>query len=91
MDCNSTTSHSATPRHEDGLLIRASRLWQLLGISAATGWRWHAAGKLLRPINFGTGAKTTLRWRMDEVRDWIAAGCPNRERWEAMRGATTRR
>jgi predicted DNA-binding transcriptional regulator AlpA len=69
------------------MLIRAGRLWQLLDISAATGWRWHAIGRLLRPINFGGSGRTTLRWRLAEVEEWIAAGCPPRDQWEAMRGA----
>jgi predicted DNA-binding transcriptional regulator AlpA len=82
-----TKTLEAQPAWEDGQLIRADRLWQILAISSATGWRWHAAGRLLRPISFGT----TLRWRLTEVHDWIAAGCPPRDEWEAVRGARRRR
>jgi len=35
-------------------------------------------GKLPRPLKIG-GA---VRWRLDEIRAWLAAGCPNRQEWE---------
>jgi len=59
-------------------------LWKTLGISAATGWRWLASGRIgPRPLRFGR----TLRWRASEVRNWINSGCPRREAWEARQRA----
>jgi predicted DNA-binding transcriptional regulator AlpA len=78
------TQSVPTAHPPDGLLIKAARLWELLAISPATGARWMASGRLLAPIRFGSG-KSTLRWRMDEVREWISAGCPTRAEWEARR------
>jgi predicted DNA-binding transcriptional regulator AlpA len=75
------------PTQEDGLLIRPGRLWQLLAISAATGWRWNALGRLPRPINFASQGRSTLRWRLAEIQAWIEAGCPSRDLWEAIRDA----
>jgi predicted DNA-binding transcriptional regulator AlpA len=73
---------------DDAQLIEASELWSLLSISAATGWRWKAAGRLPKPIDFGSASRSTLRWRLAEVRAWIAAGCPRKAEWEAMQAAT---
>ena len=28
-----------------------------------------------------------VRWRREELRDWIAAGCPPRREWEGRRAA----
>jgi predicted DNA-binding transcriptional regulator AlpA len=44
-------------------------------------WRtWDAAGLIPRPIRIG---RSTL-WRADELRAWVAAGCPKRRDWESM-------
>jgi predicted DNA-binding transcriptional regulator AlpA len=52
----------------------------LAGVSEATWWRLHAAGKIPRPNKLGG---RTL-WRVRELRAWIAAGCTHRETWEAF-------
>jgi hypothetical protein len=28
-----------------------------------------------------------VRWRRDEIERWVLAGCPNREKWQAMEEA----
>ena len=53
------------------LLITARKLAQLLGVSTRTLWRLRSAGRLPEPMRLG-GA---VRWRFDEVREWIAGGC----------------
>jgi excisionase family DNA binding protein len=53
------------------LLITARKLAQLLGVSTRTLWRLRSAGQLPEPMRLG-GA---VRWRFDEVREWIAGGC----------------
>jgi len=40
-----------------------------------------ASERLPTPVRVGR----LVRWRADEVREWIAAGCPNRDKWNAMR------
>lgn len=43
-------------------------------------WRsWDSAGRIPRPVRIG---RSTL-WRSDELQQWIAAGCPCRQEWEA--------
>jgi predicted DNA-binding transcriptional regulator AlpA len=52
------------------------------GVSEATWWRQHAAAKVPKPVKIG---RRTL-WDRDELRDWLAAGCPDRRTWEARKG-----
>lgn len=57
------------------LLISAQELAPLLGISVRTLWRLVSEGKVVSPVHLGG----STRWRMDEVRRWIADGCPRPE------------
>lgn len=53
-------------------LITAAELAKLLNVSTRTLWRLRSAGQLPQPVRLG-GA---VRWRIEEVKNWIAAGCP---------------
>ena len=68
----------------DALLIDIRRLGALLARSVASLERDQAAGRLPAPVYVG-GSR---RWRRAEVEDWVRAGCPDRDRWEAVRGAS---
>lgn len=62
------------------ILMTAPQAAALLGRSLRT-WRvWDAAGWIPRAIRIG---RSTF-WRPDELRAWVAAGCPDRRAWEAM-------
>ena len=65
------------------LALSAKEAACLLGISRAQIWKLHSAGKIPMPVRLGTRAP---RWRVDELRAWLAAGCPDRQTWERMRG-----
>ncbi|MGD9721457.1 MAG: helix-turn-helix transcriptional regulator [Pirellulales bacterium] len=54
------------------LLVTAAEVAHLLGVSPRTLWRQLSAGQIPQPVRFGG----TVRWRIDEVRKWIAEGCP---------------
>ena len=54
------------------LLIAAEEFAHLLQISTRTLWRLRSAGELPQPVRFGG----TVRWRLEEIRKWIAEGCP---------------
>ena len=54
------------------LLVTAGELAAMLSIGQRTLWRLLAEGKLIEPVRLG-GA---TRWRVDEVEEWIDAGCP---------------
>jgi excisionase family DNA binding protein len=56
----------------DVVLLPASHVAKLLKVSTRTLWRLVAAGKLVRPIKIGR----SVRWRKDELMQWISAGCP---------------
>ncbi len=58
----------------------------VLGISRAQLWKLHASGRLPLPVYLG--AKSP-RWRADELREWLAAGAPDRQTWQRMRAART--
>jgi len=63
------------------LLLTARQAAETCGKSLRTWRTWDAAGWIPRPVRIG---RSTL-WRADELREWVAAGCPRRAEWEAMR------
>lgn len=65
------------------LLVGAVTGAVITGVSQSLFWKLHASGRLLRPVRLG---RRTL-WRRRELEEWIAAGCPPRDRWELIRGA----
>jgi predicted DNA-binding transcriptional regulator AlpA len=69
------------------LLLRARDAAAACSVSLATWWRWDAAGRCPAPVRLGA----SVRWRADELRSWIEAGCPDRKSWEAMQKANSRR
>jgi predicted DNA-binding transcriptional regulator AlpA len=68
---NMSAGDEASDEIGQPLLITARKLAQLLEISPRTLWRLKSAGRLPAPVRLG-GA---VRWRLDEVRAWIAGGC----------------
>lgn len=67
----------------DPELLDAVLLAALLGVSLRHVRGLHARGLLPGPVRLGS----RVLWRRAEVRAWISAGCPARERWELMREA----
>ena len=61
------------------LLVTARQAAGMCGKSLRTWRTWDAAGWIPRPVRIG---RSTL-WRLDELRAWVAAGCPRRDEWEA--------
>jgi excisionase family DNA binding protein len=62
------------------LLLRAPEAAALLGTSVRTWRTWNATGKIPRPMHIGR----MVLWRPDELKAWIAAGCPDRVVWESL-------
>jgi predicted DNA-binding transcriptional regulator AlpA len=56
---------------ETPALITAAEFAQMLKLSVRTLWRRRSAGQVPQPVRIG-GA---VRWRLDDVRQWIAGGC----------------
>lgn len=54
------------------LVLTSNELARMLKISMRSLWRLRSAGLLPAPIQVGS----SIRWRADEVQQWIAKGCP---------------
>jgi len=63
------------------LLVTARKAAEMCGRSLRTWRTWDAAGWIPQPVRIG---RSTL-WRVDELREWVAAGCPRRAEWEARK------
>ena len=81
------TSANATPMTQETatqqlpLLLTADAAARLCSTSLRVWRQWDAAGKIPQAIRIG---RRPL-WRLDELKAWIAAGCPNRITWHAIR------
>jgi len=65
----------------DALLLDAGQAATLLGYGRSTFYRMDEEGLVPRSVRIGS----SRRWSRDELRRWVDAGCPTRERWEATR------
>ncbi len=59
----------------DTLLGDAKTVSHLTGFSVRTIRRMDAGGEMPRPIRKGR----KVLWRLDEIRRWVEAGCPDRK------------
>ena len=64
------------------LLLTANDLAEMLQISERQIWRMRDTGRLPVPIELGP---KNIRWPREEILDWIDAGCPKRQVWEARK------
>jgi predicted DNA-binding transcriptional regulator AlpA len=71
-------ARSATERSP--LLVTARQAAAMCGKSLRTWRSWDAAGRIPRPVRI---CRSTM-WRVDELRRWVAAGCPRRDEWEVQ-------
>jgi len=72
---------------EPVFLMRAVDAAKLCGISRVTWRRWDSAGRIPQGLKIG-GARL---WRRAELIAWVEAGSPNRERWQAILHASSKR
>lgn len=61
-------------RRDDELveLVNARELAKILSLSERTLYRLKSTGELPKPVVLGG----SVRWRLSEIRQWIAKGCP---------------
>ena len=78
FDPNETGGATETPTAS--LLLRAPEAAASCAVSTRTWRSWDAAGRIPQPVRIG---RSTL-WRLDELRAWVAAGCPRRKEWEDL-------
>ena len=62
-------------------LLTVERAAQLLGIGRTHFYKLHDSGRVPLPVRLGK----SIRWRREELLDWIKAGCPERSAWEAIK------
>ena len=74
----SNASHATESKR---LALPAADVAKLLNISLRHLHTLNASGRLPRPIRLGR----SVRWLADELHDWLDAGAPARDRWEALR------
>jgi len=60
-------------------LITAEELAARLSLSKRTIYRLLSAGAMIKPIRL----RGIVRWRVAEVEEWIAAGCPDCRTWQS--------
>jgi prophage regulatory protein len=63
------------------LVADAAALAPLLTVGVRTIRTWDSSGKLPRPLRISG----RVVWLLDEIRDWLAAGAPDRSTWEARK------
>lgn len=66
------------PPEDRGLLINSREAAKLLQVSERTLWKMQNCGDSPEPIRIGRG----VRWSLEELRAWVRAGCPPRDKWE---------
>jgi excisionase family DNA binding protein len=67
-----------TIENEKPLLLTALQTARSLGVSVATLYRLHSAGRIPLPVKLGR----SVRWNASELKKWTEAGCPGRQVWE---------
>ena len=55
------------------LLISVRDLAKILKVSPRSVWRLLSAGQIVPPVRIGG----SVRWRYQEVAEWIESGCPS--------------
>ncbi len=73
-------SRDAADQQDELLLLSARRAAAQCGMSLRTWRTWDAAGFVPAPIKVG---RSTF-WRVNELKEWIAAGCPKRDAWNTI-------
>jgi predicted DNA-binding transcriptional regulator AlpA len=71
------------PPDSDQLALAPADAARLLGISRASFFKLHSAGKLPLPVYL---TPRCPRWVKAELVAWLGAGAPDRQTWEKIKG-----
>jgi predicted DNA-binding transcriptional regulator AlpA len=66
------------PPEDMGLLIDSRKAAKLLNVSERKLWEMWNSGQMPKPARIGR----VVRWGYEELRAWVAAGCPRQEEWK---------
>ena len=64
------------------LMLRAKQAADFIGVSSRTLQNMRASGRLPLPVKLGG----CVLWRRCDLERWVALGCPNVERFNAIMG-----
>lgn len=64
----------------DSVLVDANEAAAMCSMHRASWYKAVASGKTPASVRIGG----MVRWRRDEILEWIAAGCPPRTKWEKI-------
>jgi len=62
------------------LMLPAAEAAILVGVKRSTFYSLHSEGLLPGPIRL----RGRVLWRVDDLKSWVAAGCPNRQAFDAL-------
>lgn len=62
-------------------LLSAKELAKMLSTSVRSVWRYRSSGRLPETVKIA-GA---IRWRQQDIEQWISMGCPDRKEFETFR------
>ncbi len=62
--------------NDDGVFT-VVELSRYLKTSVRQCWRWNDAKIIPPPIRIGGHGSRTIRWRKQEIFEWLRDGCPN--------------
>ncbi len=80
--CSAEVAYHDAQTVPPALLVDAKRAAEMCSKSLRTWRAWDARGLIPRPVRIG--GHSTL-WRVAELEEWVAAGCPPRAEWEARK------
>ena len=69
----------------DQLALPPADAARVLGVSRATFFKMHSAGKLPLPVYL---TPRCPRWVRGELLSWLEAGAPDRQTWGKLKGGT---
>jgi predicted DNA-binding transcriptional regulator AlpA len=69
---------------ENEAILTPTRFAARLSVSRSQFFKMASSGKLPAPARL---SERTVRWSAEEVAKWIAAGCPVRDKWNALKKA----
>lgn len=79
MNKKSESNALKTEQQHPALMATVGDVARMLHVSIRQVWRLHSVSKLPNPIRLGS----CVRWRVDEIRAFVEAGCPSRQEWES--------
>jgi len=80
MDKKIEKKNQNIEQQHPALMATVGDVARMLHISIRQVWRLHGIGRLPNPVRLGN----CVRWRVDEIRAFVEAGCPCRQEWETQ-------